>query len=38
VAVTGPNQVAVIDTRKMAVVKRLSPGKTPFWIAIPGNP
>jgi len=37
VTITKENQVAVIDMQTMKVVKKISVGKFPFWIAVQGN-
>lgn len=38
VGVAGADKVAVIDTRTLDVVKQIpTHGKTPFWVAVPGN-
>jgi len=38
-SVTADNQIAVIDSQSLKVVRRQPvDGKFPFWIAVPGNP
>lgn len=38
VSITKDNTVVVIDTKTMKVVKKISVGAFPFWVAVQGNP
>jgi YVTN family beta-propeller protein len=38
VGVTQTDEIVVIDTKSLTIIERLSTGKTPFWIAVAGNP
>jgi len=38
VAVTGSNRAAVIDAGTFEIERFDNLGRTPFWIAVPGNP
>ena len=31
------NEVVVIDTNNLEIVKRIPTGNVPFWLAVPGN-
>ena len=37
VDVTTINEVVIIDTNNLGIVKRIPTGNVPFWIAVPGN-
>ncbi len=37
VGVTQTDEMVVIDTNSLEIIDRLSLGKVPFWLDVPGN-